>query len=126
MARWKHKNSSWVSTYDSDLDRWVSWDEMKEDWYREHQARRQFPNLNHPMFWIMESNALHRSALCLWKEGDASPDGPLRLMEYQKVGMMLGRMSIECAIKAQWISKFRFPIDPDQQKKVFSGAHNLV
>jgi hypothetical protein len=122
----KANKTPWVSTYDSGLDRWVSWDEMGQDWYREHQARRMHHQLNLPMFWIAQSNALHRSALCVWNESAAHPEELMRSSEHQKVALMLGGMSIECAIKAQWISSCDFPLDAGEQKKIFSGAHDLA
>ena len=121
----KANKTPWVSVYDSGLDRMVSFEEMGKDWYREHKARRMHPQLNHPMFWITQSNALHRSALCVWKESVGHPEDLMQSLEHQKVALMLGGMSIECAIKAQWISSYAFPLDVGQQKKIFSGAHDL-
>lgn len=39
---------------------------------------------------------------------------------------MLGGMSVECAMKPQWISNCDFPIDIAQQRRTFSGAHDLT
>ena len=123
----KRSKEPWVSTYDDALGRWGSWDEMQEKWYREHKARQFFQQLNHPFLWIMESNALHRSARSLWEQSVAlKNESPMLYMDHHKAALMLGGMSVECAMKAQWLTQFEFPLPSDASKKVFSGVHDLI
>jgi hypothetical protein len=123
----KRAEAPWISTYDDSLRRMVSWQEMKEKWYREHKARLFFQRLNHPWMWIMQSNALHRSARCLWEQSVAfEQQSPMLCLDHHKAALMLGGMSIECAMKAQWLTKFDFPLSNDALKKISSGAHDLV
>jgi hypothetical protein len=123
----KRSKAPWISAYDDTLGRMVSWDEMQEKWYREHKARRLFLQLNHPWMWIMQSNALHRSARCLWEQSVALKDeSPMLCMDHHKAALMLGGMSIECAMKAQWLTQFEFPLPSGASKKIFSGAHDLI
>ena len=123
----KRTKEPWVSTYDESLGRMVSWDEMHQRWYREHRARQFFERLNHPWMWIMQSNALHRSARCLWAQSVAlKSESPMLCLVHHKAALMLGGMSIECAMKAQWITQFAFPLQNDAQRRIFSGAHDLI
>jgi hypothetical protein len=123
----KRSKEPWISTYDDALDRMVSWDEMQEKWYREHKARQFLLKLNHPWMWIMQSNALHRSARCLREKSVAIRDeSPILCMDHHRAALMLGGMSIECAMKAQWITQFEFPLPSGASRKIFSGAHGLI
>jgi hypothetical protein len=116
----KRSKAPWISSYDDTLSRMVSWDEMQEKWYREHKARQLFLRLNHPWMWIMQSNALHRSARCLREQSVALKDeSPTLCMDHHKAALMLGGMSIECAMKAQWLTKFEFPLQAARQRKYF-------
>ena len=47
-------------------------------------------------------------------------------MDHHKAALMLGGMSIECAMKAQWLAQFEFPLPNAVSKKIFSGAHDLI
>ena len=79
---------------------------MQEAWYREHRARQLFARLNHPWMWIVQSNGLRRSAQCLWEQRVAHKDDDvIAHMDHHKAALMLGGMSIECAIKAQWLTR---------------------
>jgi hypothetical protein len=117
------KKYSWVSVYDSELGRSVSWDEMHEDWYREHQARRHYANSNHPFLWVLQSNWLHQAGLSLWR---GTEDKEVSTFERRKVALMLAGMSIECAVKSRMITLCKFPLSVSDHKRIFSGAHNLV
>ncbi len=123
----KRSKEPWISTYDDTLGRMVSWDEMQQKWYREHKARQFFQRLNHPWMWIMQSNALHRSARILREQSVALKDeSPVLCVDHHRVALMLGGMSVECAMKAQWIAQFEFPLPSNAAKKIFSGTHALI
>lgn len=114
----------WVSAYDSELKRWVSWDDMQSTWYREHQARRCFVSANHPFIWVMQSNWLHLSAVSLWQATDEV--GRYSAFERQNVALMLAGMSLECGIKSRMIALCEYSLNPSNQKRIFSGNHDLA
>jgi hypothetical protein len=114
----------WVSTYDQELNRWVSWDEMKSTWYREIRARRQFMQANHPYLWTMKSNWLHLAARLLWSSG--AKDEGYSGFETQSVALMLAGMSLECAIKSRMIALCGYPLIASDRKRILSGNHDLV
>jgi hypothetical protein len=119
----KRKSVPWVASYDSESGSWLTWDDMQQRGYRERQARQHHVNSNHPFIWILQSNALHVAARLLWRESDAEQFMP---GEREKVALMLAGMSIECAVKARMIMFYKYPLSPEDQKKVFGGSHNLV
>jgi hypothetical protein len=119
----KSKGAPWSASYDSELGRWLTWDDKQQRWYRERQARQHHVNANHPFIWILQSNALHVAARLLWRETDVEQFMP---GEREKVALMLAGMSIECALKSRLIMFYKYPLIPEDQKKVFSGSHNLV
>jgi hypothetical protein len=119
----KRKGVPWVSVYDSELKRWLTWEDMGTKWYRERQAQRHHAHANHPLIWALQSNSLHLAARSLWQSDNAERGS---LGEREKIALMLGGMSIECAVKSRLMTFYKYPLSPDDQKKIFSGTHDLV
>ena len=119
----KRKGVPWMSVYDSELERWLTWEDMKAKWYRKREAQRHHVRANHPFIWILQSNSLHLAARSLWQGDNAET---FSLGERERVALMLGGMSIECAIKSRMITFCKYPLSLEDQKKIFSGKHDLV